>query len=593
MNTARKTRRRLAVSVLAVIAIVGLFIGRLVDIQVVSAEELNEQSLGKRSITSIDYASRGSIVDTNGNVLADSVERYDITASPRLLAEIFKKFGYFKRTVEGKKEKVEVTFAQTVTEISETLDLDPADVTRILTEDPKSDHVYVAKSRTLAELHAIQKLRIPYLSSSVRQTRTYPSGAVAGNLTGFMGTDGPLAGLERSEDTCLANVNGSSTYERSEDHVRLPGSTVVTKPAKDGGTLQLTIDRDFQFYVQEVMNAKGAELGADWATAVVVRVKDGHIMAMSDYPSVDPNDLNSTDQFSLGSKAFANPYEPGSTIKPITAASLLDAGKANQTTKVVVPSVLTTEGGGRIKDSFGHGELHYTTGGVITNSSNIGISILSDKLDKDTRREYLLKFGFDQRTAVGFGGESAGDIPDTKKWDAITKYAISFGQGMTTTSAQVASAYQTLGNGGVRMPLTLVESCTNADGTVTQTPSNEGVRAVSEKAADQTVQMMENVVTQGWLSNTLQIPGYRIAAKTGTAQVAENGRYGDNYTISVAGLIPAEAPEYAVVVTFGNPDTMKTSGAAAPTFTKIMTQVIKSFRVTPSTKPAPQIPQTW
>ena len=96
-----------------------------------------------------------------------------------------------------------------------------------------------------------------------------------------------------------------------------------------------------------------------------------------------------------------------------------------------------------------------------------------------------------------------------------------------------------------------------------------------------------------WLSNTLQIPGYRIAAKTGTAQVAEKGRYGDNYTISVAGLIPAEAPEYAVVVTFGNPDTMKTSGAAAPTFTKIMTQVIKSFRVTPSTKPAPQIPQTW
>ncbi|MGV8885064.1 MAG: peptidoglycan D,D-transpeptidase FtsI family protein [Microbacteriaceae bacterium] len=593
MKSAPQTRRRLAVSVLAIVGVVGLFVGRLVDIQVVNAEELNAQSLGKRSIKVIDYAARGQILDTNGNLLADSVERYDITASPRLLVEIFEKRGYFPRSVKGSKEKAHVTFAQTVDEISATLEMDPSDVTAVLTADPKSDHVYVAKSRTLIDLLAIQKLKIPYLASEVRQSRTYPAGAVAGNLVGFMGTDGPQAGLEVTEDSCLANINGSSTFERSEDYVRLPGSTVTTKASKDGGALQLTIDRDFQFYVQEIINRRAAELGADWATAVIVRVKDAHIMAMADYPSVDPNDVNGTDRTALGSKAFSTPYEPGSTMKPLTAASLIDAGKITQTTNVVVPSVLTTAGGGRIKDSFSHGELHYTTGGVITNSSNIGISLLSDKLSKDARRDYLLKFGLGAKTAVGFSGEAKGTVPTTNKWDAITKYAISFGQGLTTTSAQVASAYQTLGNNGVRLPLTLVEGCTQADGKVTQLPSTDGVRVVSDKAAKQTVQMMENVVTQGWLSNTLQIPGYRIAAKTGTAQVAEKGRYGNNYVISVAGLIPAEAPEYAVVVTFGNPDTMKTSGAAAPTFTTIMTQVIKSFRVTPSTKPAPEIPQTW
>ncbi|TBN58512.1 penicillin-binding protein 2 [Glaciihabitans arcticus] len=570
--------------------VVGLFVGRLVDIQVVSADELNKESLGKRSINLVEYAARGDIVDSNGVILANSVDRFDIIASPKLVKESFTR-------KDDKGVKTKVTFMQAVTELAEATGEDAAELISKLTTDPTSDYVLLSKAETLDTLGLVKALKIPFVFNQVRPSRTYPSGAVAGNLVGFMGTDGPQAGLEKQYRSCLDNVNGTSTYERSSDGVRLPGSTVTTKEKKDGGTLKLTIDSDFTFYVQQTMAARAEELGADWATAAVVRVSDGHVMAMTDYPSVDPNNVSASKKTELGSVAFSTPYEPGSTMKPLTAAMLLDAGLITQTTNVNVPGALYTEGGGRIKDSFSHGDLHYTTAGIITNSSNIGISILSEKMSPKERREYFLKFGLSQKTAVGFGGESTGLIPKLNangKWgDAITTYALSFGQAMQTTTAQVASAYQTLGNKGVRMPLTLVEGCEQADGTVTDLPSTEGIRVVSDKAATQTVQMMENVVTQGWLSSTLQIPGYRIAAKTGTAQVAENGRYGNNYTVSVAGLIPAEAPEYAVVVTFGNPDTMKTSGAAAPTFKKIMTQVIKTFRVTPSTKPAPEIPQSW
>lgn len=586
MDNSRKTRRRLAVTVLGIICIVGLFVGRLIDIQVVNADELNAESFDKRSITSTDYAARGNIVDTNGVVLAGSVDRYDITASPRAVGPTFDRKGE-----DGK--KIKISFEQGIAELAEATGESADDLIAAVKTDTTSNFVFLSKSRTLDVLLKVQALKIPWVYSQLRPSRTYPNGAVAGNLVGFIGTDGPQAGLELAHEKCVASKNGTSVFERSPDGVRIPGSTITTKEAKPGGTLRLTIDSDFQWYVTEVTAKRAKELGAKWATAAVVRVKDAHIMAMADYPTVDPNNVSGAKRTALGSLAFTTPYEPGSTMKPLTAASLIDAGKINQTTHVETPSILTVDGGGTIKDSFVHGTIRYTTAGVITNSSNIGISLLSKKLSKEERRDYLVKFGLDKKTDVNFLYEANGNVPEVDAWDSITRYAVAFGQGMTTTTAQVASAYQALGNDGVRLPLTLVEGCEWPDGTVTETPKTEGVRVVSKSAANQTVQMMENVVTQGWLANELQIPGYRVAAKTGTAQVAENGRYGNNYVISVAGMVPAENPEYVVILTFGEPDTLKTSGAAAPTFKKIMTQVIKTFTVTPSTKAAPTIPQTY
>lgn len=575
----RRSRLRISLAVLAIFAVVSVFVVRLVDIQVVQADELNAQSLSKRAQELVTYGVRGEIVDTNGAALASSVERYDINASPR-------------SALTG--PEVNGAVLEDLAKIAELTGQDATVMTASFMADPESDFLYLAKGVTLEVFQAVKELDIPWVYYDLRPSRTYPNGAIAGNLVGFIGTDGPQAGLEIGQDECLASENGSATYEKGEDGTRLPGSLVTTKEPKNGGTLRLTIDRDLQFYVQQRMAQAYSDLGAEWATAVVIRVSDGHLMAVADYPSVDPNNVDGVPNTALGSRAFSWAYEPGSTMKAVTAASLLDAGVVTPTSQVTAPGRLYLSDGGFIKDSFAHDDLRYTLTGALVFSSNTAVSLFSDSLSAQKRFDYMEAFGLNRETEVEFFGESEGLVHPASQWDERTNYAVQFGQGMTVTSVQMASIYQTLGNGGVRMPVTLVEGCEWPDGTVTQLPSTEGTRVVSESAADQTVEMLEKVVTDGWASADLTIPGYRVAAKSGTAEVADDsGGYGDAAVISFAGMAPAEDPQYAVVVTAGIPTSVYSSGAIATTFHDVMAQTLTTFRVTPSTEPAPDIPLTW
>jgi cell division protein FtsI (penicillin-binding protein 3) len=587
INT-RGSRRRLVLTVLTVFAIVAVFIVRLVDIQVVRAAELTAKAEERRTLPVTTYGIRGSIVDANGVVLADSVERFDITASP-------KNADLETTWMMRDDERVEVPTTEAVQAIADLTGTDANSIYQTLATDRESNFAYLARTVTLDVFKQVRALQIPWVYSELHPARTYPSGAIAGNLVGFIGTDGPLAGTELKQDECLAATNGKSTYESSADGVRLPGSTIVQQEAEDGGTIHMTIDADLQWYAQQVLAQQGAAMGADWATAMIVEVKTGRILAGADWPSVDPNDLDSVGNDERGARIFASPFEPGSVMKVATFASLLDEGKITPTTQVTVPGIYTDglPEGASLKDSWAHGDLRLTATGVLVNSSNIGTAMLAQKLSTKVRHDDLEAFGFNSDTAVDFLGESSGSVLPIDQTDAITNLTQQFGQGMSATSAQIASLYQTIGNGGVHMPLTLIDGCELPDGTWTQKPSTEATRVVSEYAADTTVQMMEVVATQGSLKNVLQIPGYRVAAKTGTAEVAENGSYGSDRIVSVAGLIPAGDPQYAIVVTFAKPDTMRTSAAAAPAFNAIMKQVIKTFRITPHTNGAPSLPTTW
>ena len=594
MINPRGTRRRLAFSVLAVFAIVAVFLVRLVDIQVVRADELRA-SADERQITEVTtYGTRGAIVDANGKVLASSVDRFDVTASPKNVnANGFTR----SETVDGKKVETKVTLQQAVGEISAITGVDATSLLTALTQDPESDFTYLAKGVKLDVFNQVKALRIPWVYNLPHPARSYPNGAIAGNLVGFVGTDGPQAGLETAQDECLKETDGTSFYEMSADGVRMPGSEIVEQPPVDGGTIRLTIDSDLNWFVQQVIAAQGIAIGADWGTAMVVRVSDGQIVAAADWPSVDPNDPGATDRGALGARLFSTPYEPGSIIKPATIASLLDAGKITPATQLVVPGRYTAglPAGSYIKDAWAHGDLRFTATGVLMNSSNIGVAMLSTRLSAQARHDYLDAFGFGHNTGVDFFGESDGALKSVAELEAdpITNLTQQFGQGMSATTAQVASLYQALGNDGVRIPLSLVAGCEWPDGTVTQQSDTTGTRVVSAEAARTTVQMMEPMVTQGALKKILTIPGYRVAAKTGTAEVFENGHYTSDRIVSVAGLVSADHPEYAIVVTFVKPDTIKTSAAAAPAFNAIMKQVIKTFRITPSTEPAPALPLTW
>ncbi|MDM4763080.1 penicillin-binding protein 2 [Galbitalea sp. SE-J8] len=583
----RSTRRRMLLSTVATLAVIGVFVVRLVDIQIVQADAFNTESAGKRSVATTVYGQRGDIVDANGTVLAGSIMRYDITASPRNSA-VSAKYTEQERTND-------------IQAVADAAGLTPAEVrTKLdtaLAKNPESDYALLASKVTLEVRDAVRAAQkattIGWVYTQPHPARSYPLGSVAGSLVGFMGADAAQFGLERSENACLAATNGSSTYERSLDGVQLPGSEVVDRPAKNGGTLKLTIVSDLNWFAQQAITRSAQSLQAKWATAVVVRVKDGHLMAVADYPSVDPNDVNASDPDDIRSTSFATSYEPGSTLKAMTAAMLIDQGKATPYTRVTVPGIFNTRGG-YIKDVFAHGTMNWTLTGIMVNSSNIGISELTDRVSKQKRYEYMLKFGLGKKTEVGFNGEASGQLAPADKWDNLTNYAVSFGQGVAATSAQVASIYQTLGNGGVRMPLTLVEGCEQPDGTVTDVPTGSGERVVSTKAANTVVNMLENFVTQASMSPLVTIPGYDLAAKSGTAQVAKpGGGYGNDRVTSIAGLVSGDDPQYAIVVTMGMPQTNKASSAVAPVWHDIAEQVIKTFRVKPSTKPVPTLPVSW
>ncbi|MEP6843275.1 MAG: penicillin-binding transpeptidase domain-containing protein, partial [Pseudolysinimonas sp.] len=365
MSTLRMSRRRLSLTLVAVFAIVLVFVIRLVDIQVVQADELTQAANSRQSQSVTTYGVRGNIVDSNGTVLADSVDRFDITASPRnALPQNGSAAGFLRINKDGTKTRVSLTDA--IAEISQVTGADQQAMYKALTQNPMSDFAYLVKAIKLSAFNKVKALRIPWVYSEPHPSRSYPNGAVAGSLVGFIGTDGPLAGTELNNDSCLAGSNGSSRYETSADGVRLPGSTVVTKPAVDGGVITLTIDSNLQWFAQQTVAAQAQATGSDWGTAMVVRVSDGHIMADADYPSIDPNDLNSVPADSSGARSFSSPYEPGSIMKPATVAGLVDKGLVTATSQVDVPSRFTDglPKGSYIQDSFAHGDMHMTVAGV-------------------------------------------------------------------------------------------------------------------------------------------------------------------------------------------------------------------------------------
>ncbi|AWB95325.1 penicillin-binding protein 2 [Agromyces badenianii] len=600
-RTSRHPMRRILLSAAVLVALVGVFVVRLVDIQVVRAAELNEQAQEARSEPVTVYGARGDIVDANGKVLADSVMRYDIALSPKQAVK-----GPVARDEPDpadseKTKRVDVPLEQVAAELGAVVGLTGDQVQGIisaaLAENPDSDFAYVAKLVDTETYEKVKALDIPWVEPYQHPSRRYPNGAVAGNLLGWVGSDGdPLAGVELSEDECLASEDGEASWLHSlQDWVKIPGTEIVHKEAHNGGTLKLTIDTDLQWAVQRIALDRAEETGADWATVTVMEAKTGRLLAVADVPTVDPNDPGATDEDDRGSRSFTAPFEPGSTFKALTAASVLNAGKADPLSQVVAPYRIIFPNGANINDSAGHDPLNLTLTGVLIESSNTGMSLFGERLTDRERYDDMRKFGLGEKTEVGFPAEEPGDLhgdPDVD-WDNQTKYATMFGQGLTTTAVQIASAYQTIANAGVRMPVTLVDGCASDDGTATTAPST-GTQVVSPEAAAQTSQMLERVYQDAWLSDQWKIPGYRVAAKTGTAQVPDGeGGYLKGYLVSVSGFAPADDPQFVVSVSIMNPVKMNSSAASAPVFQEVMSQVLKKYRTVPSGAPAPELPATW
>ncbi len=585
-RSTRSPRRRTVVALGVVLAVLAAFAVRLVDIQVVNADQHLKDASTKIGESVELKGTRGTITDADGTVLAKSTLLYDAQLSPLNVSRMYAPDAEKKPAVpwEEMAGMIGAITGQTGEEVMTI-------VSDALAKDASSQFAYLKRGLSTEQYRSLAELGLPYLSFTSQRSRVYPEGAVAGSLTGFVGTDGePLEGLEISQNDCLGATDGTETFQRGRDGVVIPGTKSET-PAVDGGTLRLTIDSDLQWYLQQLIAEQVTKQQAISGTITVAEVKTGKIRAAAEYPTVDPNDFDAPGAF-LRSRVFQDQFEPASTFKALTASALIDGAGQTPLSTVSAAGVVTFPNGAKVRDMGNHPEVTYTLNGVLVDSSNTGISTFSQRIDANLRYDYLKKFGIGSGSAVRFGGETKGDLQPASTWNNQQYYDTNYGQGLTTTIPELIGAYDAIANGGTRVPLRLIESCTKADGTVVEPELPDPVRVISEDTAAQVTTMLENVYMEAGYSDAINVPGYRVAMKSGTGQKTDgNGHYksGVWYTLMI-GFAPAEDPQYIVAITLDEPTRVKSSSADAEGFQKAVTQVMKTYRVMPSTGSAPVLP---
>jgi cell division protein FtsI (penicillin-binding protein 3) len=578
-----ETDRRYTVFVVVLLLVLSAFVGRLIYVQVVDADRLNAISTQAREASRTLPAIRGNIIDSDGRILATTVVSWDVNVDPKIVGPVV-------LTIDGK--KVAFTKNQMAKKLSGILNVPTNVLIKKMTGT--SRYANLKKSVSAATYTKLIELKLPWIYFDEKQERHYPDGAVAGNILGFVGSDGSaLEGIERMMNSCLAGTDGKEKYIEGVDGIRIPSSVQTIQQVKHGSDVVISINSDLQYSAQQEMAATVKRLQADWASAIVIEVATGRILAAAEAPTVDPNNPSGVQAQNRSSRIFRSTFEPGSILKPVAAATAIDVGKATPLSQVVAPYSLRMPWGQNINDSHQHPPDKLTLTGVLVDSSNTGIVQLGGKVSSKTRYEYMQKFGMGTKTGVNFEGESSGLLEDYSNWDRMTDQTVMFGQGVSLTPIQTASIYQTIANKGVRLSPVLVEGCIDKSGTLTRTAVDAPVKVITEKTASRTIDMLEKVVEQGSIGRTARIQGYRVAGKTGTAQIAEGKGYGRLYAVSFVGLAPAEDPKFIVAVTAFRSRTVSNSLGATPGFVSVMKQVLKTYAVPPSTTKSKKLATGW
>ncbi|WP_370629991.1 peptidoglycan D,D-transpeptidase FtsI family protein [Tessaracoccus sp. OS52] len=591
------TRIRAFMVVMALL--VTVCVGRALQLQAFDSQAMAAQAAEKMQSTRELAATRGSITDRNGVVLAATEPAMLISVDPDMVMTN----GADKRYPMSERKQEEAAAApQAVAAIlAKHLGGREATYLDVLTT-PDSRYEIIAKKVPAATWTAIQKDmkagmdgegRRPWhgLFATSDPIRTYPQHALAGNVVGFVNGEGVgAAGLEAVLNDELDGEPGQEIYDAST-YGRIPLGENVMTPAVDGVDVETTLDSDLQWFTEQALADGMKNSGAKTGMAVVMDVHSGEILALANGPSYDPSDPGAVDSGDLGNPAVSAAYEPGSVQKVLTMAALADQGLVTPDTKVAVPGRIAS-GGGFVRDSFSHGDLQLTARGVIAQSSNIGTILLTRQLSKDTLREYLADFGLGAKPGSGLPGETSGSLPAPDMAD-YTRDQISFGQGLSVSAVQMTAAVASVVNGGIYHQPTIIKSATAADGSSLPLPEPESHRVVSEEASAMTVNMMEAVISQ--MGKDRPIPGYRTAGKSGTAQRFDpKCKCYNGYTASFVGVAPAEDPQLVVYVVLDQPSNGNLgSRLALPVVNNILQMALPRYNVLPSSTPALVEPLTY
>lgn len=570
---------------------------QLFMVQVPRAAGLRAEAAGQLKVTDVEQAVRGSIVDRKFDKLAFTIEARALTFQPMKIR---------RQLSEAKRESAEAPDPQQrlmaiAHDISTRLGGKPDYATLMTKLRSNEVFVYLARAVDPAVAQVITK-KFPEVGVERQDLRQYPGGSLAANIVGGIDWDGHgLLGLEDAMDAVLAGANGSITYDRGSDGVVIPGSYRNKHQAVDGSTVQLTIDNDIQFYVQQQVQLAKNVSGAKNVSAVVLDAKTAEVLAMSNDNTFDPSqDIGRQAEKQMGNLAVTSPYEPGSVNKIIAAASVLEFGLSNPDEVLSVPGSIEM-GDVTVRDAWGHGVMPFTTTGIFGKSSNVGTLMLAQRIGPQRYYDMLGKFGLGHRTNVGLPGESDGVVPPIDQWSSSTFANLPIGQGLSMTLLQMTSMYQTIANDGVRIAPRIVKATISSDGARTEKPQPEGIQVVSPQTARGVRDMFRAVVQDdpmGYQQGTgpaAAVPGYQISGKTGTAQQINPDcgcYYDDVYWITFAGVAPADDPRYVIGIMMDAPQRSADGSvgySAAPLFHSLASWLLQRENVPLSPDPGPRL----
>lgn len=537
--------------------LVGLIVVGLIRLQVVSPERYVRKGLGQRTIRTELIGLRGSILDRHGDALAMSLPAKAITADPRQIAD-----------PDAVAKRLAPVLGREVLEV------------RAALGKADTGFVYIARQVEPEVATKIDRMGLGGITIIDESRRFNTGGDLARSVVGRMDSVGefPKFGLEKLFDERLRGENGQRVVERGSDGSTIVGTEQVSSVPTEGQNVTLTLDRNLQFIAERVLGEQCARLGADSASVIIGRPKTGEILAMASVTTT-PDGGWRTSQLNGAVRI----YEPGSVMKVVTAAAAFEQGVVQPTDEIMVePSIKV--GTHTVRDAHSHPTMPMTVTQIIAESSNVGTIHIAEKLGREKILTYLDRFGFGKMTNLGLPKEQAGSF--RREWNGSDIGSIPIGQSITATPLQIWSMYNSIANRGVYVSPKLVDHWTDSRGRVLNSRTPAPRRVLTESAAAKVTGVLEQVIDEG-TGRKFAIPGFNIAAKTGTAYETWGNGYGYRnelgqlrYAASFVGFFPASNPQLSIMVRIDNPKTDHGGATAAgPVFDRLAKESMRRYGI--------------
>ncbi|TXY06813.1 penicillin-binding transpeptidase domain-containing protein [Vibrio mimicus] len=528
-------------------------VARVAYIQIIEPDNLIKEG-DLRSIRAKTLQSaRGIISDRNGEALAVSVPVEAVWADP---VTIYKEGGLVE------KDRWHA--------LADVLGLDRQEMMKKIEDNRSRRFIYLQRQVSPAMAKYIRELKLSGIGLKEESRRYYPAGEVSAHLVGVTGIDGHgLEGVERSYDTTLTGESGKSVTRK--DKFGRVVENIALEERQEGKPLQLTIDQRLQAIAFRAVKQAMADYRATSASAVMLDVKTGEVLAMVNAPSYNPNNRSDWQSFKMRNRVITDAFEPGSTVKPFVVLAALANGIADKNTIIDTGDGTMQIGGSRVRDTSKVGKADLTL--ILKKSSNIGVAKLALEMPLEALLGMYSSVGLGEMSGLDLVGETQGIFPNRRRWSQFEIATLSFGYGLAITPLQLAHAYATLGNHGKYQPIHIVEGGQH----------EQSRQVVEAKYVNQVLEMLETVTQLGGTATRAAVPGYRIAAKSGTSRKAIAGGYSDEYFAYTAGVAPVSDPRISLVVMVNEPqgDSYYGGAVAGPVFSEIMKGALQILNIAP------------